>query len=385
MKHSKETKFEPENFLEREPIHLDTFSISQQLEHKTVLVTGGAGSIGSELVRQILKFSPSRVVVLDHSETPLHLLNIEVNELPENAMVKVHFELGDVKSIDTVEHIFKKYTPQVIYHAAAYKHIHIIEENPSQAIFANVLGTRNVADLAVKYGAETFVMISTDKVVNPGSVMGASKLIAERYVQALYVKQVEDKVLSPTKFITTRFGNVLGSRGSVVPLFISQIEKGGPVTLTHPSMVRYFMTIKESCQLVLEAGAMGKGAEIFIFNMGQPVKIYDLAHKMIRSYGLEPGKDIKIEITGLRLGERLDEQLIDASAIAMPSHNVDIMIVKEKSIPYATINTCITELERLALKFEGGNIIQLLLEILPEYKTNNPYYAEFIKNAQTKA
>ena len=265
---------EIEDLLERKPIKLHMDEISGSLKGKKVLITGAAGSIGSEIVRQVLEFSPSKIVMLDQAETPLHNLALEINGLLHNAKIKTI--LADIRNRDVIEKVFRAYKPDVVYHAAAYKHVPLMEENPLQAVCTNVIGTMNLADLANEYEVERFVMVSTDKAVNPSSVMGASKRIAEKYVQSLHYKLHKENQ-NATKFITTRFGNVLGSNGSIVPLFTKQIQEGGPITITHPEIIRYFMTIPEACQLVLEAGTMGNGGEIYIFDMGEPVKIIDLA------------------------------------------------------------------------------------------------------------
>ena len=319
--------FQIQDLLERKPIVLDNYSISSQIKNKTILVTGAAGSIGSEIVRQVLQFNPKNVVMVDQAETPLHQLGLEVDRMEFQA--NISSIICDIRNKGAMEEVFKKYKPQVVYHAAAYKHVPLMEENPSQAIFVNVLGTKNIADLACQYQVDNFVMVSTDKAVNPSNVMGASKRIAEKYVQALHNKMVVENGYCSTKFITTRFGNVLGSNGSVVPLFTKQIEAGGPITLTHPDIIRYFMTIPEACQLVLEAGAMGKGGEIYIFDMGKPVKIIDLAKKMIRLAGFVPDKDIKIKIIGLRPGEKLYEELLNDTSKTLPTHHEKIMVAQE--------------------------------------------------------
>ena len=269
--------FEIQDLLERKPIVLDTNSISSKLKGKSILVTGAAGSIGSEIVRQVINFKPEKIIILDQAETPLHSLSLELIAL--NSKVEIVNIIADIRDFATIDKVFKNYSPNVVYHAAAYKHVPMMEENPSQAIFTNVMGTKNVADLSHKYGVERFVMVSTDKAVNPSSVMGASKRIAEMYVQSKHFKHKKLGTENQTKFITTRFGNVLGSNGSVVPLFTKQIQEGGPITITHPEIIRYFMTIPEACQLVLEACSMGNGGEIYIFDMGKPVKIMDLAKK----------------------------------------------------------------------------------------------------------
>ena len=310
--------FEIQDLLERKPIVLDNTLISKQLSNKTVLITGAAGSIDSEIVWQVLAFNPKTLIILDQAESPLHKLAIEISKFEQNLTVIPI--LCDIRSKVALAKVFEKYKPTIVFHAAAYKHVPLMEENPSESIFTNVLGTKNVADLALEYKAKKFVMISTDKAVNPSNVMGASKRIAEKYVQSLYYRH-KNNLNKGTKFITTRFGNVLGSNGSVVPLFADQIKNGGPITITHPEIIRYFMTIPEACQLVLEAGSMGNGGEIFIFDMGKPVKIIDLAKKMIRLAGYEPYKDIDIKVVGLRPGEKLYEELLNDTAKTLPTHH----------------------------------------------------------------
>ncbi|MGB8376424.1 MAG: nucleoside-diphosphate sugar epimerase/dehydratase, partial [Salegentibacter sp.] len=312
-----------EDLLEREPIKLDVENKIRQLTGKTIIVTGEAGSIGSEIVRQVADYNPAKLIILDQAETPLHNLRLEIeSKFPD---LKYKCIICDVGNQRRLELMFQNHTIDVIYHAAAYKHVPMMEENPHEAIFVNIMGTKNLADLAVKYETGHFVMVSTDKAVNPSNVMGASKRAAEMYVQSLFNSQRKNGE-EITKFITTRFGNVLGSNGSVVPLFKKQIEKGGPVTITHPDIIRYFMTIPEACQLVLEAGAMGKGGEIFVFDMGEPVKIMDLAIKMIKLAGYEPHKHIKVRITGLRPGEKLYEELLNDECKTLPTHHKKIMI-----------------------------------------------------------
>ncbi|MBP1638037.1 MAG: pglF 2, partial [Bacteroidetes bacterium] len=301
-----------EDLLERPQIKISTESISDVINNKVVLITGAAGSIGSEIVRQITAFKPQLIVLLDQAETPMHE---QILRLKENYS-KQQFSsfLGDVRNVERMNSMMKLYRPDIIFHAAAYKHVPLMEDNPTESIQDNVMGTKNMADLAVKYGVSRFVMISTDKAVNPTNVMGASKRIAEIYVQSLN-RKLEKEGANSTKFITTRFGNVLGSNGSVIPYFKHQIEKGGPVTVTHPDIIRYFMTIPEACLLVLEAGTMGNGGEIYIFDMGEPVKIYDLASKMIHLAGFIPEVDIPITFTGLRPGEKLYEELLNKKEI----------------------------------------------------------------------
>lgn len=366
--------FEIQDLLERKPIVLDTNSISNQLKGKTVLITGAAGSIGSEIVRQVLNFNPKLIVLLDQAETPLHSLNLEIAAINSNCPVRCL--VGDIRNLEYLEKKFIKYKPDVIYHAAAYKHVPLMEENPAQAIYTNVLGTKNVADLAHKYQVGRFVMISTDKAVNPSSVMGASKRIAEMYVQSMHFKHQNGREKSYTKFITTRFGNVLGSNGSVVPLFTKQIEEGGPITITHPEIIRYFMTIPEACQLVLEAGTMGRGGEIFIFDMGQPVKIIDLAKKMIRLAGYTPDKEIKIKIVGLRPGEKLYEELLNNSAKNLATHHEKIMIAQEVCDEFDIICDLVEDLIIDAHLKSNDIIVSKMKRIVPEFKSMNSVFQE---------
>jgi FlaA1/EpsC-like NDP-sugar epimerase len=354
-----------EELLERDPIRLDEENIRAQLYDKTVLVTGAAGSIGAELVRQIIHYHPRKLILLDQAESPLYEMEMELRDRWKAD--KFEIVIGDVRNNDRIENLFRTFQPQVVFHAAAYKHVPMMENNPSESVFTNVLGTKVMADVAVKYRVEKFVMISTDKAVNPTNVMGASKRIAEIYVQALGRK-------SGIKFITTRFGNVLGSNGSVIPRFRQQIEKGGPLTITHPDITRYFMTIPEACQLVLEAGAMGKGGEIFIFDMGLSVKIVDLARKMIKLSGLTLDKDIQIVYTGLRPGEKLYEELLNDKEKTMPTHHSQIMIAKVKESDFEEISKSISELIELFDKQENDSIVSKMKQIVPEYKSNNSVF-----------
>lgn len=360
------------DLLEREPIVLDSNSISKQLHKKTILVTGAAGSIGSEIVRQVILFKPKKIIVLDQAETPLHNLSLEISSLdPEVETVNV---ISDIKNVDEVEQVFIKHKPEVVYHAAAYKHVPLMEENPAQAILNNVMGTRNLADLSAKYHVDSFVMVSTDKAVNPSNVMGASKRIAEKYVQSLDYKLKSESSKKHTKFITTRFGNVLGSNGSVVPLFTRQIQEGGPITITHPEIIRYFMTIPEACQLVLEAGSMGQGGEIYIFDMGKPVKIIDLAKKMIRLAGFTPDNEIKIKIIGLRPGEKLYEELLNNTSKTLPTHHTKIMISQDEFHHHEELNKSIDLLVEIAKVKPNSVIVSKMKRIVPEYKSLNSVY-----------
>ena len=367
---AKEIKnFEITDLLERNPIVLDTDEIKQRLAKKTILITGAAGSIGSEIVRQILNYDAEKIILIDQAETPLHHLVLELNAI--NTNLKIETIIADIRNLEISEQIFKKTRPNIVFHAAAYKHVPLMEENPNQAVLTNVLGTKNIADLSLKYHVEDFVMISTDKAVNPSSIMGASKRIAEMYVQSKHFNILNGKTQNATKFITTRFGNVLGSNGSVVPLFTKQIKKGGPITLTHPEVIRYFMTIPEACQLVLEACSMGKGGEIFIFDMGEPVKIIDLAKKMIRLAGFKPDIDIKIEIIGLRPGEKLYEELLNETAKNIITHHEKILIAIEVCEDYITINKQISTLIEEAFVNNYDEIIKAIKQLVPEYKQMN--------------
>ncbi|TDD98393.1 polysaccharide biosynthesis protein [Flavobacterium cellulosilyticum] len=362
-----------EDLLEREAIKLDSISISKQLEDKTILITGAAGSIGSEIVRQVLSFNPKKVIILDQAETPLHHICLEVENIKSDTII--HTVITDIRNKVALERIFKMYQPQMVYHAAAYKHVPLMEENPSQAILTNVEGTKNLADLSCKYKVHKFVMISTDKAVNPSNVMGASKRIAEKYVQSLYLKSKGLNDLHATKFITTRFGNVLGSNGSVVPLFTKQIAEGGPITITHPDIIRYFMTIPEACQLVLEAGSMGNGGEIYIFDMGKPVKIIDLARKMIKLAGFIPERDIKIKIVGLRPGEKLYEELLNDTSKTLTTYHEKIMIAEEIQMEFEDLHTDIEELIGIADFFDNEDIVSKMKKIVPEFISMNSSYA----------
>jgi FlaA1/EpsC-like NDP-sugar epimerase len=354
-----------EDLLEREPITLDSSEVRQQIRNKTILVTGAAGSIGSEIVRQISAYEPKKVLLLDQAETPLHSLELELSE--KCLFNDYEIIIGDICNISRMTRIFEKFNIDIIYHAAAYKHVPMMEGNPAEAIHNNVIGTRTVADLAVKYNVGKFIMISTDKAVNPTNIMGTTKRIAELYTQAL------DNV-SNTSFITTRFGNVLGSNGSAIPLFKKQIDQGGPVTVTHPEVTRFFMTIPEACQLVLEASAMGKGGEVFIFDMGKSIKIADVARNMIRLSGLEVGKDIEIKYTGLRPGEKLYEELLCTTENTMPTYHPKIMIAKVLSMDFDTISNCINQFEKLVKNQNNLEVVKLMKKMVPEFKSQNSVY-----------
>lgn len=358
-----------EDLLERNPIQLDFARIQSQVKGLTMMVTGAAGSIGSEIVRQLIRFEPKNIVLFDQAETPMY--DIEM-ELRDSSASNITIVIGDITDEQRVEEVFKKYQPNIVYHAAAYKHVPMMENNPVEAVRNNVLGTRLIADTAIKYGVQRFVMVSTDKAVNPTNVMGASKRIAEIYTQSLNGK-------SNTLFITTRFGNVLGSNGSVIPRFKKQIESGGPVTVTHPQITRYFMTIPEACQLVLEAGASGKGGEIFIFDMGESVKIVDLAKKMIKLSGLQLGKDIQIAFTGLRPGEKLYEELLANKENTIPTPHPQIMVAKVREYNHDEANSKIDEFIELIKHQDNVGVVRQMKVIVPEFISQNSIYEELDK------
>ncbi len=356
-----------EDLLNRKPIKIQNEKVKSRHFDKTVLVTGGAGSIGSEIVRQVANFNPSLIVILDQAETPLYEIELEMREKFPHIPFK--FVLGDVSNYHRMESLFETYKFSMVYHAAAYKHVPLVEENPHEAIFVNILGSKIVATLSSKYKVNRFVMVSTDKAVNPTNVMGASKRAAELFVQSL--QNVDGNI---TKFITTRFGNVLGSNGSVIPHFKKQIEAGGPITITHPEIVRYFMTIPEACELVLQAGTMGEGGEIFVFDMGEPVKILDLAKRMIKLSGFEPNIDIKIIYTGLRPGEKLYEELLSDDAKTLPTHNDKIMISKDPSTGFEEIDTLTKQITKASLRRDKVEVVRILKTIVPEFRSNNSIY-----------
>ncbi|WP_411911993.1 polysaccharide biosynthesis protein [Chryseobacterium salviniae] len=356
-----------EDLLNRKPIKIENEDIKKRHFNKNILVTGGAGSIGSEIVRQVAQFNPSLIVVLDQAETPLYDIELEMKE--KFPHIRFKFVLADVSNRHRIEPLFQTYNFSMVYHAAAYKHVPLVEENPHEGILVNVLGSKIIATLSSKYNVNRFVMISTDKAVNPTNVMGASKRAAELFVQSL--QNVEGNT---TKFITTRFGNVLGSNGSVIPHFKRQIEAGGPVTITHPDIVRYFMTIPEACELVLQAGTMGQGGEIFVFDMGEPVKILDLARRMIKLSGFEPNIDIKIIYTGLRPGEKLYEELLSDDAKTLPTHNEKIMISKDPIMEFEEIETLVNSITKASLRMDKVEVVKLLKIIVPEFRSNNSIY-----------
>jgi len=365
-------KVKIDDLLERDIIVLDKNKISAELAGKTILITGACGSIGSELVRLISEFPHNKIIIVDQAETALYHLQLELEALHNNA--KYIFILADIQNEWRIRKIFEHYRPNIVYHAAAYKHVPIVEDNPVEAININVKGTKILADLSVEFNIEKFVMISTDKAVNPTNVMGASKRIAEMYVQSLNEK-------GATNFITTRFGNVLGSNGSVIPLFNEQISKGGPITITHPEVTRYFMTINEACQLVLEAGNMGKGGEIYIFDMGESIKIIDLAKKMIKLSNLTLGKDIQITFTGLRPGEKLYEELLNNQENTIPTYHPKIMIARVKPENYNELNKKVEELINIIKNQDDIKIVKFMKQIVPEYKSMNSVFEKLDTNS----
>ncbi len=356
-----------EDLLERESIRLDNVNIVREVIDKVVLVTGAAGSIGSEICRQLIQYKPSKIIMLDQAESPMYDLQFELkSDEPYRQYVdRMEFVIANVKDQRRMEEVFAHYRPQIVYHAAAYKHVPFMEENPYEAIYVNVFGTKNVADLAIQYGAQKFVMISTDKAVNPTNVMGATKRMAEIYIQSRSTEQ--------THFVTTRFGNVLGSNGSVIPLFKKQLAAGGPLTVTHKDIIRYFMTIPEACNLVLEAGAMGEGGDIFVFDMGKPVKIYDMARKMIQLSGKH---GIEIKEIGLRPGEKLYEELLATKENNMPTYHPKIMRAQVRKYPIDEINREYAELWDLMPTLDDRRLVAKMKHIVPEFKSNNSIYCE---------
>lgn len=382
-----------EDLLQREPIVINDSSIGEELKDKSILITGAAGSIGSEIVRQVLKYEPDTVILCDQAESALHEMQLEIEEKFPEADLKIF--IGSIQNRKRMEILFDRYRPQIVFHAAAYKHVPMMEHNPTEAVLANVMGTKNIADLAVLYEAEKFVMISTDKAVKPTNVMGASKRIAEIYIQSLNDSAKEDIFtlfdkktfkLDPenlinrkTKFITTRFGNVLDSNGSVIPRFRLQIENGGPITVTHPEITRYFMTIPEAVRLVLEAGTVGKGGEVYVFDMGKPVKISNLAMKMIKLAGLTPEKDIKIVYTGLRPGEKLYEELLNEKETTLPTHHEKIKIARVIAHPYEKILHDVEELILMSDYEDEYMLVKKMKEIVPQFISNNSIFEQLDK------
>ena len=363
-----------EDLLPRDEIQVDMKSVGEQLTGKCIMITGSAGSIGSEMVRQIAIYNPSELVLIDQAETPQHDIRLMMeNEWPE---IKAHTIVASICEQDHMEYIFSQYRPQYVFHAAAYKHVPMMEDNPSESVHNNIIGTRVIADLAVKYDVKKFVMISTDKAVNPTNVMGCSKRICEIYVQSLDKAIKEKKVKGITQFVTTRFGNVLGSNGSVIPLFKEQIKQGGPITVTDPNIIRYFMLIPEACKLVLEAGTKGNGGEIFVFDMGQPVKIADLAKRMIMLSG---AKHVEIKYTGLRPGEKLYEEVLNEKETTKPSFHEKIRIASVREYDYDNVCKEIDELRTISTAFDDMKTVGKMKAIVPEYRSNNSIYSKLDK------
>lgn len=358
-----------EDLLGREEIKINMQEIVDNFSGKVVMVTGAAGSIGSELCRQIATFGVKHLVLFDNAETPMHEIRLEL----EKSFPELYFTpfIGDVRSCERLRMAFEKFHPQVVFHAAAYKHVPLMEENPCEAVLVNVVGSRQVADFCVEYNVEKMIMISTDKAVNPTNVMGASKRLAEIYVQSLGLAIERGEIQGKTKFVTTRFGNVLGSNGSVIPYFRKQIATGGPVTVTHPDITRFFMTIPEACRLVMEAATMGNGNEIFVFEMGEAVKIVDLATRMIELAGYRPGEDIEIKFTGLRPGEKLYEEVLSDKENTIPTENKKIRIAKVRRYEYTDILTTYAEFETLSRAVEIMDTVKLMKEVVPEFKSKN--------------
>ena len=365
-----------EDLLQRDPIEIDIHKVASHLEGKRVMITGAAGSIGSEIMRQVASFNPYKLILVDQAETPLHDIRLELQDRWRD--IDAETIIADISNATRMEDIFKEYQPQYIFHAAAYKHVPMMEDNVSESIQINVFGTRTLADLAVKYGAEKFVMISTDKAVNPTNVMGCSKRICQIYVQSL-AKKLQEKGGHVTQFITTRFGNVLGSNGSVIPRFRDQIQRGGPVTVTHPEIIRYFMTIPEACRLVLEAGSMGNGGEIYIFDMGKPVKIVDLAKRMI---SLSGRTDVKIEFTGLRHGEKLYEELLNVKELTKPTYHEKIMIATVREYDYDEVKQRIQKLIEVSYTYDQMQIVAAMKDIVPEFISKNSCFEALDKKPE---
>ena len=366
---------EIEDLLMRQEIKISMDEIVANFKDKTIMVTGAAGSIGSELCRQLATFGIKELVLYDNAETPMHNLRLELEEKYKD--LKFVPIIGDVRLSKRLDYAFRQFRPQVVFHAAAYKHVPLMEENPCEAVLVNVAGSRNVADKCLEYGVEKMVMVSTDKAVNPTNIMGCTKRLAEIYVQSLGLAMEQGKVQGKTKFVTTRFGNVLGSNGSVIPRFREQIAKGGPVTVTHPEITRFFMTIPEACRLVMEAATMSTGNQIYVFDMGESVKIDDLARRMIQLAGYTPDKDIKINYSGLRPGEKLYEEVLSDHENTLPTNHSRIRIAKVRKYDYADASTTMTELESLSREVDITTMVKLMKKVVPEFISNNSKFEEF--------
>jgi FlaA1/EpsC-like NDP-sugar epimerase len=361
-----------EELLERDTIELDSRNISEEIKNKVIMVTGGAGSIGCEIARQVINYAPKRLIILDQAESPMYDLQFEISNTKafHKYLNRIEFVIANVKDKLRMDSIFKLYRPDIIYHAAAYKHVPLMENNPYEALMVNIFGTKIIADLSIKYDSDKFVMVSTDKAVNPTNIMGASKRIAEMYIQSL--SDVK------TKFVTTRFGNVLGSNGSVVPLFRKQLESGGPITLTHKEITRFFMTIPEACNLVLEAGAICDGSDIFVFDMGEPVKIYEMARKMIKLFGYEDD-EIEIIETGLRPGEKLYEELLHDKENTLPTHHPKIMRANVSTLPYDEVCNFIDGLTEVIVESDEFALVAKMKQMVPEFISNNSIFEKLDK------
>ncbi len=367
-----------EDLLPREKIEVDMDAIGELLRGKCILITGAAGSIGSEIVRQVAVYDPAELVLIDQAETPLHDIRLMMaRDFPE---IKALTIVADIAHHKRMEEIFRDHRPEYVFHAAAYKHVPMMEDNPAEAIQNNVEGTRIIADLAVKYGTRKFVMVSTDKAVNPTNVMGCSKRLCEIYVQSLDKAIKEGKIEGSTQFVTTRFGNVLGSNGSVIPIFREQIKRGGPLTVTHPEIIRYFMLIPEACKLVLEAATMGHGGEIFVFDMGEPVKIVDLAKRMIRLSGVQ----VEIKFTGLRDGEKLYEEVLNEKETTLPSVHPKIMVAKVREYDYASINDVYKNLVEMSLAADAMAIVRMMKQIVPEFRSQHSVYESIDRELRSR-
>ena len=366
---------EIEDLLMRSEIKISMDEIIDNFKDKTIMVTGAAGSIGSELCRQLLTFGIDKLILFDNAETPMHNLRLELEEkYPDLKIIPV---IGDVRLLTRLDYVFKMWHPQVVFHAAAYKHVPLMEDNPCEAVLVNVGGSRNVADKCLEYGAEMMVMVSTDKAVNPTNIMGCTKRLAEIYVQSMGLALESGRIQGKTKFVTTRFGNVLGSNGSVIPRFREQIAKGGPVTVTHPDITRFFMTIPEACRLVMEAATMSSGNQIFVFDMGESVKIDDLARRMIQLAGFTPDVDIKVEYTGLRPGEKLYEEVLANTENTLPTNHTRIRIAKVREYDYEEAKTKVNDLEQLSKIVDVTTMVRMMKQIVPEFISNNSRYQEY--------